>query len=187
MPYDGVIWILAAIVGTVRCYAACGRTIISSALRAQKKRSRGMETSAHLVQVLQRDGGQRLTQYLQTAAPRRLARPQRLRPVGGARCGRPLDLGGRAVLRDRLSCPAWGWCSPAGALPVGTSTRVGRNAFGAREAIALRAGAWGTSCSRPSVRRWTSSSAALTRLSPQEWTAQPTVPCASCRCGTIPS
>src|SRR5882672_8669984 len=40
-------------------------------------------------------------------ATRRLEPSQRLRPVGGARCGGPSDLDGRAFPRNRLSCCAW--------------------------------------------------------------------------------
>lgn len=96
-----------------------------------------METPAHLVQVL-RGEVERLTQYLQTLPPAAWHHPSacdlwEVRDVVGHLTWVAQRFRGtvsRALHGD--SAP------PAGAPPVGTSTRAGRNAFVAREAVALR-------------------------------------------------
>jgi uncharacterized protein (TIGR03083 family) len=126
-----------------------------------------METPAHLVQVLQGEAA-RLTQYLQTLPSDAWRQPSacdlwEVRDVVGHLTWVAERFHGtvsRAVRGD--STP------PAGAPPVGTSTRAGRNAFGAREAIALRErlGDQLLPTFRAQVNQFL---ALLTQLGPQQW------------------
>jgi uncharacterized protein (TIGR03083 family) len=141
-----------------------------SALRAQKKEAQGMETATHLVQVLHGEV-ERLTQYLRTLPPSAWHHPSacdlwEVRDVVAHLTWVAQRFHGtvsRALRGD--SAP------PAGAPPVGTSTRAGRNAFVAREAVALRErlGDHLLPTFRAQVDQLI---ALLTPLSPSEW-AQP--------------
>ena len=129
-----------------------------------------METPAHVVQVLQGEV-ERLTQYLQTLPPDAWPHPSacdlwEVRDVVGHLTWVAERFHGtisHAVRGDIAP--------PAGSPPVGTSTRAGRNAFVAREAIALRErlGDQLLTTFRARVDRLM---ALLTHLGPQEW-AQP--------------
>jgi uncharacterized protein (TIGR03083 family) len=126
-----------------------------------------MATPAHLVQVIHEEA-QRLTRYLQTLPPDAWHRPSacdlwEVRDVVGHLTWVAQRFHGtvsRALRGD--SAP------PVGAPPVGTSTRAGRNAFIAWEAMAYRE-RLGDQLLPTFCAQVDQLLALLTHLSPQEW------------------